>query len=173
MDIEQIRDLLHVLSERLEKKGLKGEITIYGGTVMALVYKARLATKDIDAVFEPVEVIYQIADDMSITCGLPRGWLNDAVRRYTSENKDVLVYADLPGLRILIPSEKYMLAMKCLAARDSDFDDIVFLIKRLGLKSSDQLFDIIEEYYDFSKIPYKTKVIAEAYFKDVRSDDAN
>ncbi len=40
---------------------MKGEICLKKGTVMCLVFKARSATKDVDAIFEPcVSIIYNV-----------------------------------------------------------------------------------------------------------------
>lgn len=42
---EQILDLLRALDAELRAIGSKGEICLYGGTVMCLVYNSRPATR--------------------------------------------------------------------------------------------------------------------------------
>ena len=47
---------------------------------MALAYSARRATRDLDAVFEPKQVIYEVAHQVGTRHGLPDDWLNDGVK---------------------------------------------------------------------------------------------
>jgi hypothetical protein len=69
----------------------------------------------------------------------------------------------LSNLRVWAPEPRYMLAMKCISARwdTSDRDDVMFLIKELKLKKTDEVFDIIESYYPHDRIPPKTKFFME------------
>ena len=57
MTSEEIEKYLREINDELALQEVKGEICLYGGAVMCLAYKARPATKDIDAIFEPVENI--------------------------------------------------------------------------------------------------------------------
>jgi methylmalonyl-CoA mutase cobalamin-binding subunit len=56
---------LKLLSQELEKRELKGEILIVGGSAMVIAFKARIATKDIDAIFEPKSKIYEISKNIA------------------------------------------------------------------------------------------------------------
>ena len=49
---DQILAALRALSDLLGQQGVQGEICLFGGTVMVLAFTARLATKDVDALFE-------------------------------------------------------------------------------------------------------------------------
>ncbi len=57
MTAEEIKQYLRELNDELALQNVKGEICLYGGAVMCLVFKARPATKDVDAIFEPVKFI--------------------------------------------------------------------------------------------------------------------
>jgi hypothetical protein len=46
---------------------------------------------------------------------------------------------DHPGLRVLAASPEHLLAMKTLAARKQDVEDIRFLIGKLGLSSAGEV----------------------------------
>ena len=52
-----ILEALANLNGRLAEEGVIGEICIYGGTAMVLAFNARLSTKDVDAIFNPAEII--------------------------------------------------------------------------------------------------------------------
>jgi hypothetical protein len=49
---------------------------------VALAYSARRATRDLNAVFEPKQVIYEVAHQVGTRHGLPDDWLNDGVKGF-------------------------------------------------------------------------------------------
>ena len=58
---ETILRALHNLSDELGKRGVTGELCLFGGTVMVLAFTARLTTKDVDALFQPTQLIREFA----------------------------------------------------------------------------------------------------------------
>jgi methylmalonyl-CoA mutase cobalamin-binding subunit len=67
---EAIVDALSALSEELGKKGVIGELCLFGGTVMVLAFNARLSTKDVDAIFHPTtltrELVRRIGEERQL-----------------------------------------------------------------------------------------------------------
>lgn len=61
MTKQQIKKYLKMRNEQLAEMGIKGEICLYGGAIMCMVFDARPATKDIDAVFKPEQKIHLAA----------------------------------------------------------------------------------------------------------------
>lgn len=57
MTTEEIEKYLGALSDELDQMSVKGEICLYDGATMCLVYQSRPSTKDIDAIFEPATQI--------------------------------------------------------------------------------------------------------------------
>jgi hypothetical protein len=59
--------------------------------------------------------------------------------------------------------------MKCIAGRigegATDFDDIRFLIRRLGLHKPEQALEIVARYYGKSGIPVRTQYLIEGIFE--------
>ena len=61
---------------------MRGELFLVGGAAMALAYSTRRSTGDLDAIFEPTSVIYDIAADIARERSLPTTWLNDGVKGF-------------------------------------------------------------------------------------------
>lgn len=154
------------LNEELRQEGQKGEIGIVGGAVMCLVYNARKATRDVDAVFEPSQIIRRAAAKVAVKLGLPEDWLNDGAKGYLVAGFQRNTIVTLSNTVIWAPEPRYMLAMKCISARwdTSDRDDVIFLVKHLDLRDAQGVFDIIKDYYSKAQIPAKTQFFIEELF---------
>ena len=166
---KRIKELLGLLNEKLKIRNEKGEIGLVGGTVMCLVYDVRAATKDIDAIFVPTQIIRQLAAEIAEEESLPEGWINDGAKAYIRSHFQRRVVLNLSNLLVWSPEPKYMLAMKCISARwdTSDKDDVIFLIKHLKLGQAEDVFEIIEQFYPKSMIPPKAKFFVEEVFADL------
>ena len=166
LDVALIKRLFKALNEELAKKKVVGEIGICGGAVMCLVYHARKATKDVDAIFEPTKEIRQASKTVAKKYGLDEAWLNDAVKGFFHVDPPREEVLNLSHLRVWAPSAQYMLAMKCLSARFDTFDgeDTRFLISYLKLTRPEQVFELIAKYYPHDKVPAKTQFWIEELF---------
>lgn len=155
--------LLKALNGELRKDGVIGEIGLCGGAVMCLVFQARKATRDIDAIFEPTRELRDAAKRVATRLGLPRDWLNDAAKGFFHAEPPREEVLTLSNLRVWAPGAEYMLAMKCVSARfDShDRDDVAFLISYLGLKRPEAVFRVIERYYPQRLIPPRSRFLVE------------
>jgi len=160
---EQILKYFSEINEELRIAGQKGEIGIVGGAVMCLVYNARQATRDVDAIFEPSQVIRKAAAIVGKRHRLADDWLNDAVKGYLVSGFNREPVATFSNLAIWAPEPRYMLAMKCISARwdTSDKDDVIFLLHHLGIQSSDVALSLIQDYYPKAQIPAKTQFFLE------------
>ena len=158
MTAEEIAKYLTELNDELRLIDIKGEVSLYGGAVMVLAFKARIATKDVDAIFHPTAEIRSAAKLIAERHGLVESWLNDGVKGYVVEHSRKILF-QLPNLTVFIPEPDYLLAMKALAARadTEDESDVLTLVRSLGLTSADEVFTIIEKYYPKKQIPPKTQ----------------
>jgi hypothetical protein len=169
LSAEKILAVLSELNEELRKDGHKGEIGIVGGAVMCLVYNARKATRDVDAVFEPSQVIRRAAIRIAKRHNLPEDWLNDGAKGFLSGSFARQDVAKLSNLLVWAPEPRYMLAMKCISARwdTSDRDDVMFLVKHLGIRQVQTVIDLLQNYYPKAQIPAKTQFFLEELFEDL------
>ena len=174
---DEILKALHALSEALAREGAKGELCLFGGTVMVLAYSARISTKDVDAIFHPSSLIRNLAAQIGESHGLSKNWLNDGVKGFVSAKHDV-VHGNLPqfpNLVLTMPTPEYLLAMKCMASRINpaedeagDSRDIIFLIRHLKIASAADVMKIVAEYYSPDRIPIKAQYLVESLFEEGR-----
>ena len=173
---DTILTALRLLSDELGRCGVLGEISVVEGTAMVLAFNARSATKDVDAIFEPSSEVRKAASVVAEHLGLPVVWLNDAAKGFLSSAGEFapIDTLDLPNLRVLAPTAEYMLAMKVMAARTGisgergDVQDIVFLIRLLGLKKAGDVMDVVQRYYDPSKILPRSFYLVDEILEDAK-----
>lgn len=153
MDKNKLLEIFEYLNERLKENQLHLEITIYGGSIMTMVYDNRPATKDIDCVFSVTndKLLNNILDLTKFAFNLSDGWINEEIKEplkaILKENKET--YKVYSNLNILKPKAEQLLAMKILAARPEpakDFADAYILCKDLNITTKDKLMDIISTY---------------------------
>jgi hypothetical protein len=149
MDRGEIIDALTALAGELERRGVVAEMYVVGGAAIALAFDERRATREIDAVFEPKDVVYEAAVIVAERLGLPGGWLNDAVKGFLEgDDPTATPVLDLPGLRCLTASPETLLALKVLAHRvGEDEADLRLLAGELGLEAADEVLAIAERTY--------------------------
>jgi hypothetical protein len=160
-----IRRLLELLGEELETADVEGELYLVGGAVMCLAFDARPATRDVDALFRPTREIREAAARVADRAGVPRGWLNDAVKGFLDARGDFDPFLELPNLRVFIARPEYLLAMKCasmrLAEEFRDVDDVRYLLRYLNITSVDQALEIVTRYVDEDRLMAKTRLALE------------
>ncbi len=171
---DQINEALGLVSKELAAAGVQGEICLFGGTAMMLAFDARDSTRDVDGVFRPPAEIRAAARHAADVLGIPADWLNDGVKGYLSERGDTTEQG-LPAfshLRLIRPTDRYLLAMKCLASRvpgyetDGDRADIAFLIRHLGIQTADAVLDIVSSYFPRERIGVQTQYLVEELMQE-------
>ena len=168
---DEILKYLHTLNKKLEERNVKGEICLYGGAVMCIVYDARPSTKDVDAVFRPAETIRKAAREIADEYDLVEDWLNDGVKGFLVEHPRK-VFLNLSHLIIMVADPEYILAMKSLSARidGTDSKDIEFLIQRLNIATLEEVLAIVEKYYPRKLIRPATQFFLEEIFDEIQDD---
>jgi len=166
MTAEEIEQYLSEVNNELALQDVKGEICLYGGAVMCLVFKARPSTKDVDAIFEPVKFIRNAITKIAERHGLRQDWLNLAVKMFVVEHEKKILF-NFPHLKVYVPTADYLLAMKVLAARadTEDVSDIEFLLKELKFNERTEIAEIMRKYYPHKTIKPETEFVLEEILK--------
>ena len=154
--------MFELLDEELRAAHVEGELYLVGGAVMCLALDARDATRDVDAVFRPTREVREAAARVADRAGVPRGWLNDAVKGFLARRGDFDPFLELPNLRVFVARPEYLLAMKCasmrLAEEFRDVDDVRYLLRYLNVTSTDEALDIVTRYFDEGRLLPKTRL---------------
>jgi hypothetical protein len=164
---ETIEAALTLLGAELGRSGQRASIYLVGGAVLCLVFRARDATRDVDAWFEPSSAVRVAASRVATALDLPDDWLNDAAKAFIPENAAFEMWRSLPNLEILVADTRTLFAMKCAAARtEEDAADIRLLARELGLASSAEAVEIVLTYYPADRLPVRTRLLLEELLGD-------
>jgi len=145
---QDIEKYLRMLGQELQQRQITGEILLAGGAVMLLVVQNREVTKDIDAYFKPEQanVIREAARAVADREGLADDWINDGVKGFFYAQPPTEQWAEYPGLRVYIPSLDYLFAMKVVAGRPQDIEDIKALAHELKLSNAQDALTLVKKY---------------------------
>ncbi len=151
-DRDRLTQAFEHLGADLASRGTFLELAVYGGSALMLQFSWRRGTEDVDAVLRPgydarllAPSVARVAEIM----GLPGDWLNDAVGMFTPLNEPDALFrvsgtypaVGTPGLRVLVATPHYLLAMKLLALRsvdrgDRDLKDAAALAREIGIRDA-------------------------------------
>jgi predicted nucleotidyltransferase len=173
LDRARIRDLFRRLGERLQRRGVVGDVYVIGGAAMALAYDARRATRDIDAVFLPHGIVLEEAQALAAEMGLPQWWLNEQASAYVAPGGDpeAPLSFDHPGLRVSTASPEHLLAMKTIAARRRDTDDLLLLVGLLDLTTPEQVVAVCTRVFPDEALPDRARLVLADLFEEIRRRD--
>ena len=162
----EMMSYLEQLNNEAQRMSIKGEICLYGGAVMCVVYDARPSTKDIDAVFKPAQELREAVKRVAMANQLRENWLNDAVKGFVVPHPQ-RVFLNMSNLRVFVPEPDYLLAMKSLSARAdaTDKQDLQFLINLMRIDNATDVFSILEKYYPKRQIKPATQYFIEELFE--------
>lgn len=143
---------------------------------MLLAYNSRMATKDIDALLKPREEGERLASLVAGEMDLPDNWLNQDVVQFvspTGEQKRRLMKIEAEtGLIVHVPTARYLLAMKALACRrpigayQGDMEDLRFLIKKMEIRSVEQIQEIVDAFYPDDVLPEHDRELLQSLIKE-------
>lgn len=165
---KRITQALRRLGELACDQQVTLEISLYGGAVFTLVYGSRDATKDVDAVVRPSEIGQTLAAKVAAELRLPADWLNDDVKQFLAEKEAKRCTPETDfgaGLRIVVPTAAYLLAMKLRACRPplpgyaGDYGDIRFLVRKMGIQSVEEAEAIHEKFFPHDALAIEAREV--------------
>ena len=165
-DRVQLERAFTALGERLVQRGVVADVFVVGGAAMALAYDASRVTRDVDSLFVPHGVVLEEARNVARDLGLPAWWLNEQVSVYISGKDDPgkrRVF-DHPGLRVTAASPRHVFAMKALAARTRDIDDLRLLAGIIGVESAETALQICAEFFPSEEVPPRAAAVLQELF---------
>jgi len=166
LDRAQIERAFTTLGDRLVQRGVIADVFIVGGAAMALAYDATRVTRDVDSLFVPHGVVLEEARNVAEDLGLPAWWLNEQASVYISgkDDPDKRRVFDHPGLRVTAASPRHIFAMKALAARTRDIDDLRLLADIIGVDSAETALQICAEFFPDEEVPARAAAVLQELF---------
>ena len=158
---EKLHQAFEFLAEECAKRGVVGEVHVFGGAAMVLAFHSRLATRDVDAIFAPDTEVLEGAWVVAKKLGLPKSWLNNQASSYMSgkAGRGTPVF-DRPSLRVSVTPPEHLLAMKVRAARAlRDGDDIEVLLHHLKISKYGDVVKIVARYFPHDPLSRKSIVL--------------
>lgn len=159
-----LEDAFGALAEELNRRGITATIAICGGAAMLLNHPNRPATRDIDAIEIDAAVsaaVHKIAKERR----WPTTWLKDQAAMYVPRSPRLRSRAayDRLGLRILTMHPEQLLAMKVMASRPRDVEDIRRLVNELDITEVDEVIELTRRTFPGQPLPERANtMIAEA-----------
>ena len=178
----RIVQALNLLGELAEQEGVTLELCIYGGSALILAYGAREGTKDVDVMAKPWNEVERLAKRVAEELNLDEQWLGNGVRLFVSDQGTFapleiqeLETVARKRLKITRPSASYLLAMKCFAGRPSlpgyqgDIEDIKFLIRKMGIRSVEEVERHFDRFYPFDALTPQIRETIEGILRETKS----
>jgi hypothetical protein len=167
LDRDQILALLDAMSAGARRRGVRIEMFMVGGGAMVLAYSTTRTTRDIEGIFEPKAIAYEIAAEVArdSEIDLPEGWFNDAVKLFPFPGGQIDTQARIlyenDGLAVRVASPRYLFAMKAWSGRESDEDDLRVLWPLCGFAGAGECLDYIEQSYPPESVKPRTQYVVE------------
>lgn len=170
------------LGKLANAQGLELHVCIYGGAAMILAYDARMVSKDVDVIIHPSEEGLALAKQVGEELGLHGDWLNNDVRYFVSEHKDkdsrrsLELPIETTGLKIEVPTARYLLAMKARACREPipgasvDASDLRFLIRKMGISEISEIESLLKTYFPEDPLLPRKRSMIERIIKAVNDE---
>jgi hypothetical protein len=116
--------------------------------------------------FIPHGIVPDEARKVAKDLGLPPWWLNERATVYISGKDDPgkrRVF-DHPGLRVMAASPEHVFAMKALAARRRDVDDLRLLAGMIGIGTAKDALHVCADFYPDEPVPPRTEALLRELF---------
>ncbi len=155
MNRSEIISALNDMSDELEELGVKLDLYIIGGAVIAVKYDPFRVTDDVDSMFNQEEKVFRAADAVARKRGLPADWINSSAFSLMDESwpdglkpgqMEEAVLLEYSNLTVSSPSSRYLFLLKMLSTRsEKDYTDLGILFPHTGFADFDEALDAMRE----------------------------
>lgn len=160
MQRQEIEQYLQELNEELAGRAIAKpvRIVVVGGVYMLTFVQNRTSTKDVDIIplsfpdsmtpNKHTRAFRSAANAVAKKHQIRRDWMNDVVASFVPEPdmKQLRLWHEYSNLHIYVPSADYILALKLLAGRERDEDDIVALCTLLQVGTREQAQVLVDRF---------------------------
>lgn len=162
MESTEIDTYLRALDQELVHRPITKPVrlVVVGGVYMLYFLGNRAATKDVDIIpldfpdttnpNRETKTFRAAVNAVAKTYRLRRDWMNDVVAAFTPTlpPEALTLWRTYATLHIYVPQPPCMLALKLLAGRDRDAEDIAALCAQLHVRTRDQAQALVDQYAD-------------------------
>ena len=160
MQKNDIETNLAKLGQELRAMGVQHPVSILlvGGAFMLTQIQNRQTTDDIDVLLKDVNdsmtspnyqifkaAVWAVASKNKI----PGAWLNDIIGDFLRDVSNVpegTLWRKYDQLEVFLPPKEYILALKLLAGRQKDREDILALCQQLQIQTREQAQRLLDRY---------------------------
>jgi hypothetical protein len=162
MDGNEIETYLRALDHELGQRKLQKPVhlAVVGGVYMVCFLHNRTSTKDVDVVplsfpdtmhaTQETKAFQAAVRAVAKAHHIARDWMNDVVAAFSPDldPNSLILWRSYTNLRVYVPQVDFILALKLLAGRDRDEDDILALCERLTIQTREQAQELVDRYVD-------------------------
>ncbi|MHB1497171.1 MAG: DUF6036 family nucleotidyltransferase [Acidimicrobiales bacterium] len=167
VDRGKVLRLFAGLSRHAAQRGVRIDLFLVGGGAMVLAYNTARTTSDIEGIFEPKALAYELAAEVVSEVDFPvrEDWLNDAVKVFPFPRGQIdekaRIYYDDAGLTVRVASPRYLFMMKAWSARESDEDDLKVLWPLCNWQNAEEALNELEASYPRAMLKPATRYMVE------------
>lgn len=150
LDRELLEALFKQLDAELERNDSRAQIYVVGGARMTLGLREGRTTRDVDVTFREAKgPVNQAVETVAERNDLARDWFNTAAVKMLPTGPDAGETTLYEGRRLTIvgASAERMLAMKVMAMRAKDHEDIRRLMNITGIREPDKVDALMQKVY--------------------------
>ena len=150
-------ELVEDLQTLDEKLSSSFDIILIGGAAMILHFGAKRATSDVDILIlrGDWEKLHQAIKEIAIEHNLPENWMNDAAKGFVDIFPPDFYHRLVPlsfkcqHLRFYALGNPEQVAMKIIALREQDIEDLELLLPKLSEEEKKILITIAQHINNF------------------------
>lgn len=160
MESQEIETYLQALNAELARRAINKPVrlVVVGGVYMMSMMHNRTYTQDVDVIplgfpdtmnaNKETKAFRSAVHAVAKTYGMKRDWMNDVVASFipSEDVGPVTVWREYEHLHILFPEPAYILALKLLAGRKKDEEDIQVLSEQLHIETIEQAQVLVDRY---------------------------